>query len=440
MRTLLLTPETLGLAGTFILFIIICFVGCLVFFRRLSTLQQTILSLQTAQSEAHKTTHQLQASTEAHIQQLQAAQTTTQSTVEARIQQLQTATQATVTATQQETLRSVQDLRNFQQTSQALMHEIKAQQSTSQAVFTDWQSTSQTLFADWQKDTTELRRALQTTHQQGTWGELELKRIIDFAGMFPHCDYDVQYRFPNGQRPDMIIRLHNNRSIVVDAKAPSQLYLKAVSCEEDKARAVLLKTYAGNIRDRMLELGGREYWKQIPSSPDLVVLFLPNEAMFRAALEYDLGLLDLAAEKNVLLASPVTLIALLKAIAHGWSQEDRARNVQRVIDQSKTLQKELETWFGQWHQLKKAIQRTSDEFDRVVNRYQTRVLPLINGLGMIDSTLLVKEKAFDLQPFNESLLEERTEISLVLEEERKDGSTQDPFTEPLKGEDAPLQE
>src|SRR5579859_4142900 len=99
MRTLLLTPETLGLAGTFILFIIICFVGCLVFFRRLSTLQQTILSLQMAQSEAHKTTHQLQASTEAHIQQLQAAQTVTQSTVEARIQQLQTATQATVTAT-----------------------------------------------------------------------------------------------------------------------------------------------------------------------------------------------------------------------------------------------------------------------------------------------------------------------------------------------------
>jgi len=118
MRTLLLTPETLGLAGTLILFIIICFMGCLVFLRRLSTLQQTVLSLQTAQGEAQNTTHQLQSSTDAHLQQLQAAQTATQASVEARIQQLQTvqaSTQATVTATQQETLRSVQDLRSLQQ-------------------------------------------------------------------------------------------------------------------------------------------------------------------------------------------------------------------------------------------------------------------------------------------------------------------------------------
>ena len=440
MQTLFLTPETLGLAGTFILLIILGFVVCLLFLRRFSTLQQTILSLQTAQGEAQNTTRQLQSSTDTHLQQLQAAQTATQAAVEARIQQLQTvqaSTQATVTATQQETLRSVQDLRNLQQTAQTLMQEIKTQQSTSQTFFTDWQSTSQSLFTDWQKDTIELRRALQTTYQQGTWGEQELRRVVELAGMVPHCDFDVQLKLPNGQKPDMIIYLHDNRSIIVDAKAPSQAYLDAVRCEDEKARGVLLKAYVRRIRDIVLELSGKEYWKQIPSGPELVVVFMPNEAMLRVAFDCDPGLFDLASEKKVLLASPMTLIALLKAIAHGWSQEDRAQNVQRIIDQSRELHKELETWFNEWQQLKKAIQKTSIQFDQVARGYQTRILPLINRLGMLDSTLLVKEKAFDLLPLNEShLLEARTEVSLVSEEEEKGASTQSPFTEPLNKEDA----
>jgi DNA recombination protein RmuC len=356
-----------------------------------------------------------------------------------RLQTSQASTQAMVTTTKEETLHSVQGLENLQRDAQTLMHEIKTQQSTAQTFFTDWHSSSQALFQGWQKDTTELRRALQTTYQQGTWGEQELRRVVELAGMVPHCDFDVQHRFPNGQKPDMVIYLHDDRSIIVDAKAHSQVYLEAVRCEDERAQAVLLKGYARRVRDSILELSGREYWKNIPSAPAMVIVFMPNEAMLRVAFDYDPTLFDLAAEKNVLLASPMILIALLKAIAHGWSQEDRARNVQRIIETSKTLQKELETWLGQWHQLKKAIQRTSDEFDRVVSGYQTRVLPLINGLGMIDSTLLVKEKAFDLQPFNESLLEARTEVSLVPEEERRDASTQTSFTEPLNKEDVTVQ-
>jgi len=237
----------------------------------------------------------------------------------------------------------------------------------------------------------------------------------------------------------MIIYLHNNRSIIVDAKSHSQAYLDAARCEDENARKALLKTYVRSVRDSIFGLSGREYWKQIPSSPALVIIFMPNEAMLRVAFDSDPGLFDLAAEKNVLLASPMTLIALLKAIAHGWSQEDRARNVQRIIDQSKELQKELETWFGQWQQLKQTISKTWTEFDRVASRYQTHVLPLIHGFSKLDSTLVMKEKVLDLQPLGGVLLEERTEVSLVPEEERRDASTQTSFTEPLNKEDAPVQ-
>lgn len=326
-----------------------------------------------------------------------------------QMQLAQASTQTAVEVTRQETQRSVQNLEVQYQTVQALM-------------------------TTWQKDTAQLSRALRTTYQQGLWGEHELERIIELAGMVDHCDYERQVRFPNGQRPDLIIRMHNNRSIIVDSKAPSQIYLEAMSAPDETARVAKLKTYARKVREIMNELARKEYWKQLQPTLTLVILFLPNEAMFRAALEYDLGLLDMAAEKGVLLASPVTLIALLKAIAYGWSQEDRAQHVQQIVDLSKELQKELETWLSQWQDLKKAIQSTSSQFSQVTERYNNHILPRIKELSTLDSTLLIKEKAFELKPLDNPLnvQEEETNSSKTLKEEREEVSWQDKITKPLK--------
>lgn len=360
MLTQLVTPEILAsiLGGTFFLFLIGSLGGSLLFLRRLKTMQTTM--------------QQLHTSTQEQIQQLQTAQA---------------ATQGTVTTTQQETRHFMQDQQALQRHSQNLMHEIKTQQSSTQAVM-----------AEWKKDTTQLSRALRTTYQQGIWGEHELKRVVEFAGMREHCDFDLQHKFPNRQQPDMLIYLHNNRTIAVDSKAPSQAYVNAMDSEDETTRTARLKDYARNVRDIMSQLAKKEYWKQIEPPLALVILFIPNEAMFRAALEHDTELLNLATEKSVLLASPVTLIALLKALSYGWSQEERAQHVQQIVDQSKDLHKELEAWLRQWQPLRKAIHNVTIEYNQVTNHYQTHILPHLQALSTLDSTLHIKDKAFDLKP------------------------------------------
>ncbi|GER89714.1 hypothetical protein KDW_38760 [Dictyobacter vulcani] len=358
-------------SGAFVVFLLIGMGGFFLVLRRLNAMQSNILQLHASHSTTQEGIQHLQKSTQEDIHQIQVAQASTQ---------------ATVTATQRETQMFIQDLKIVQTTSQALMHEVKTLQSSSQA-----------LMVDWQKETTQLSRALRTNYQQGTWGERELRQVVELSGMIQHCDFDLHPRLPGGQVPDLVIHMHNNRSIAVDAKAPSQSYLDAMKCEDEKIRAVKLQEYAQSVRRTMNDLARKEYWKELESSLALIILFVPNEAMFRAALEYDLTLLDVSTQKNVLLASPITLIALLKAIAHGWSQESRAQNVQHIVDQSKELHKELETWLRQWQQLRRAVNDVTNEFNRVATSYETTILPLIKDMGSFDGTFTFKEKAFGLK-------------------------------------------
>lgn len=351
------TGELL-VASLFALFLVGSSIGGLLFLRRLTSLQQQMLQWHTSQQD--------------ELRQLQLAQASTQ---------------ATVAATQQETLRLAQELSTQHQATQVLMQEVKTLHST-----------SQTIMMSWQKDTSQLSQALRTTYQQGIWGEQELLRVVELAGMVQHCDFESQLLLPSGQKPDLIIHLHNNRSIAVDAKAPSQAYLEAMRCEEEATRISKLKAYARAVRETMNDLAKRDYWKQLQPAPELVILFLPNEAMFRAALEYDFRLLELASEKNILLASPVTLIALLKAIAYGWSQEYRAQHVQQIVDRSQQFYRELDQWLRQWQQLKKALQTASTEFNKVAAGYEARILPVIKELNALDDTLPLKEKTLELKP------------------------------------------
>jgi DNA recombination protein RmuC len=275
-----------------------------------------------------------------------------------------------------------------QQETQSLVRELKAlQQST------------QSLFVQTQQETSLLSRALRSTQQQGHWGELQLRRIVELAGMVEYCHFETQVIFPhvNGtRRPDLIIQLHNERSIIVDAKTPSSSYLEAMTAPDEASQKARLKAYARQVRTHILDLAKKEYWQEIQPAPALAVLFLPNEAMFRAALEHDLSLLDIATQNHVLLASPTTLIALLKTIAYGWSQENRAKNVQQIVDQSQDLQEELLALVKQWQDLGKVISKTTSEYNRVSASYTTKVLPLVQKMRDLDGTLAVKEKALEV--------------------------------------------
>jgi DNA recombination protein RmuC len=375
----MLSPQVFELAmiGSFIVFILCSIIVWIVGRRQQKKMHQQLVQLHTDYLGTQASLQQLQTSTQDALHQLQVAQATTQTSV---------------TFTQQETQRFAQEVQTLHQASQTLMIELKTLQTSSQAIISDWR-----------KETAQLSRALRTNYQQGVWGEQELLQVVQLAGMTQHCDFDLKPRLANGQVPDLLIHLPNQRSIAVDAKAPSHVYLEATQCEEEKTRIAKLEAYARRVRDTMSELAKRDYWKQLQPAPELVILFLPNEAMFRAALEYDRTLLDVSAQKNVMLASPVTLIALLKAIAYGWSQEERAQNVERIVEQSKVLHQALDAWHRHWLPLGKALHNAFSEYNQVAAGYERTILPLLQELASLDSTRSPKKKTMEIKPLRTSV-------------------------------------
>jgi DNA recombination protein RmuC len=249
---------------------------------------------------------------------------------------------------------------------------------------------TQTALAQSQQETAALRRALTATTIQGQWGEMQLQRIVELAGMLPYCDFEPQVTLSgvNGvQRPDLLVKLSNGRTIVVDVKAPVDTYIQAHESLDDATRALHLRQYAGRVRDHMTRLAKKEYWKNFEPSPAWVVLLIPNEGMFRAALEYDPTLLDSGTQQHVLLASPITLLALLKAMAYGWQQENRARSVQQIIEHSHTLQQKLLAFLMQWRKLHKELSDTTTAFNQCIATYQTAILPVIQKICDLDGTI-----------------------------------------------------
>lgn len=248
--------------------------------------------------------------------------------------------------------------------------------------------------AESRQETAAMRRALTAPTAQGQWGELQLRRIVELAGMLDHCDYDQQVTLSGtngGQRPDLLVRLWNGRTIVIDAKSPLDTYISAHESLDDATRTTRLRLYARRVRDHVNQLASREYWRHFEPSPEWVVLFIPNEGMFRAAVEYDSQLLDAAIQKNVLLTSPVTLLALLKAIAYGWQQEKRASNVQLIVEYSHTLQRQLKTFIIQWNRLYGQLSGTVGTFNQLTTTYQTTILPVIQQICDLDGTINTNE-------------------------------------------------
>jgi DNA recombination protein RmuC len=234
-----------------------------------------------------------------------------------------------------------------------------------------------------------LSRALRTPAVRGRWGEMQLRRVVEIAGMLQRCDFDEQpnVQTENGRlRPDVIVQLPGGKQIVVDAKAPLDAFLDAQECVDEEARTIKLQAHARQVRDHMDKLGSKAYWEPLGDSPEMVVMFLPGETLFSAALQHDLGLIEHGLTQRVLLASPITLIALLTTVAHTWRQEALAENYREVAELGRDLYERLSVMSGHFDDLRKKLDGTVQAYNRVAASYESRVLTGARKLRDLDVT------------------------------------------------------
>lgn len=229
-----------------------------------------------------------------------------------------------------------------------------------------------------QSETKKLVAALRAPRVRGRWGELTLQRVVEMAGLAPYCDYVAQPTVEDEEsrrRPDLVVRLPNGRVIVIDAKAPLEAYLEAVEAEDEETRREALLRHAQAVRSHMAALGTKEYQSQFRSSLDLVVLFLPGEPFFAAAVEHDPALLEDAFNRRVLLATPVTLVALLKAVAYGWQQREAGENAERVVEAGRQLFDRLTTFAEHLDAVRRGLLAAVKAYNEAVGAWQARLLP-----------------------------------------------------------------
>ncbi len=241
---------------------------------------------------------------------------------------------------------------------------------------------------------------------RGRWGEMTLRRVAELAGMSKHCDFTEQENFETStgrQRPDMIVHLPNGRGIAVDAKAPLQAFLDAAAATTEDERREKLSRHAQLVRDRMKELSAKAYWDQFDPAPEIVVLFLPGESFFSAALEQDRTLLEDGMQKHVVIATPTTLIALLRAVAFGWRQEQVAENAREISALGKDLYDRVRTFLGHFEGVGSSLKRATDNYNRAVGSLESRVLPSVRKFKELGAA--TGEDIAELEPVDETTRE-----------------------------------
>jgi DNA recombination protein RmuC len=223
-----------------------------------------------------------------------------------------------------------------------------------------------------------LVRALRAPQVRGRWGELQLRRVVELAGMLDHCDFHEQQTVEGDAgrlRPDLVVHLPGGRDVVVDAKAPLSAYLEAMEAKDDAARTAKLADHARQIRTHVAALSKKSYWEQFQPTPEFAILFIPGENFYSAALEADPSLLECAAERRIVLATPTTLIALLKAVAYGWQKEAAAENAEKVSALGRELYKRVADLGGHFARVGRNLAQTVTAYNAAVGSLEARVLP-----------------------------------------------------------------
>jgi len=244
----------------------------------------------------------------------------------------------------------------------------KMQEQISRLVFSE---------SELRQETSKLVNALRRPNVRGRWGEIQLKRVVEIAGMLNYCDFfEQETMHGEGEklRPDMVIRLPGEREVVIDSKVPLQAFLDAIEQTDEALRESRLRSHADYVRQHVVQLGSKSYWERLKRTPEFVVLFLPSESFFSSALEIDPSLIEFAATKRVVLATPTTLISLLQAVSVGWREEQLAKNTKEVQRIGRDFYEKADVLARHFHSLRKGIDSVVKSYNDAAGSFETRFL------------------------------------------------------------------
>lgn len=269
----------------------------------------------------------------------------------------------------------------------ALQTQLQQVESARQQAYGELRSQVQQLASvgrELQDRTGTLASALQQPRVRGSWGELTLRRAVELAGMSAHCDFAEQQTIGSETtrlRPDLTVHLPGGRDIAVDAKVPLKAFTEASEAKNEAERQEAIRRHVQLVRAHIQQLGSKSYWSEMPSTPEFVVLFMPGESFFSAALESDRTLIEDAQSHGVILASPTTLIALLKAAAYGWQQKSMEENTRRIAQLGQVLYERIEKFVEHLGEIRKGLDRASRSYNDAVGSFNDRLLPSVRRLG-----------------------------------------------------------